>query len=301
MKELVVNIFVYGDETHVHAIGWRKYEKTGTYEELTRFLQSRVQQDYRSAARDKLREPILRRDFEVMDRLSPLAGALAAAGVFDENAVYCLTHIINGEVRAEEIRDELSSGVVPDYLQLYLTEDGFDFTQLIKDDYCDAIHLLWNDGKYVSCLKLVFSAIDTFGYIEYGPDGRGRFAKWLDDYCDLGMIGATSDELWQLRHSLIHMTNLDSRKVRAGRTPKLLLRVAHPDRDVAPWVDGMKVLHVARFVISVLPKGIRNWLESYNRDREKFGEFVERYDTIVSETRVAVSDFVGGSGTFANH
>ena len=53
----------------------------------------------------------------------------------------------------------------------------------------------------------------------------------------------------------------------------------------------MKVLHVARFVIAVLPKGIENWLRSYNRDRGKFAEFVERYDTIVSEARFAVTEF----------
>lgn len=118
MKESIVNIFVYGDETHIHAIGWRVYERSGTYEELTSFLQSRVQQDSRSAPRDSLKEPILRRDFEARDRLSPLADALAAAGVVDENSVYCLTHIMNDEVRVEETRNESGSGVAPDYLQL---------------------------------------------------------------------------------------------------------------------------------------------------------------------------------------
>ena len=48
----------------------------------------------------------------------------------------------------------------------------------------------------------------------------------------------------------------------------------------------MKVLHVVRFVIGVLPNGIENWLRSYNYDRAKFAEFVERYDTIVSEARL---------------
>jgi hypothetical protein len=47
------------------------------------------------------------------------------------------------------------------------------------------------------------------------------------------------------------------------------------------------MFHVARFVIAVLPKGIENWLRSYNREREKYAEFVERYDTIVSEARFA--------------
>ncbi len=290
MRESLVNIFLYGDGKHVHAVGWRVYEKAGSYEELTNFLQSRVRRDHRRARREDLAKPILLREFEAMDRLNPFAGALAAKGIVDENSVYCVTHIVNGEVHVDETRDVSSSGAVPDYLQVYFTENGFDFPQLIQDDYFDAIHLLWNNRKYVSCLKLVFSAIDTLGYVEYGPIRGNCFTKWLDDYCNLGEVGVTPDELWQLRNSLIHMTNLDSRKVRSGRTHRLLPRFTHPDRDTPPLVDGMKVLHVARLVITVLSKGIENWLRSYNRDRDKFAEFVERYDTIVSEARFAVSD-----------
>ena len=291
MKTPLVNIFVYGDEAHVHAVGWRVYQKAGSDEELTSFLQSRVEHDHRGAPREDLAKPIPWRDFEAMDRLNPLAGALAAKGIVGENPVYCVTHIVNDEVRDDETRDVSRGDTVPDYLQVYSTDTAFDFPQLVQDDYFDAIHLLWNNEKYVSCLKLVFSAIDTFGYVEYGPDSNECFARWLDDYCNLGKVGVTSDELWQLRNSLIHMTNLDSRKVRSGKTHRLLPRFTHPDRDVPPLVDGMKVLHVARFVIAVLPKGIENWLRSYNRDRGKFAEFVERYDTIVSEARFAVTEF----------
>ncbi len=290
MKERLVNIFVYGDKTHVQAIGWRVYEKAGTYEELVRFLQSRVRHDHRGTARADLEKPIPWRDFESMDRLNPIASTLVGANVVDENAIYCVTHIRNGEVRVDETRDVSGDGAVPDYLRIYSTEGGFNFPRLIQDDYFEAIHLLWNNRKYVSCLKLVFSAIDTLGYVEYGPDGGNCFAKWLDDYCDLGKVGVTSDELWELRNPLIHMTNLDSRKVRSGKTHRLLPRFMHPDRDVAPLFDGMKVLHVARFVIIVLPEGIESWLRSYNRDRAKFGEFVERYDTIVSEARLRLRD-----------
>ncbi len=262
------------------------YEKDGSYEELTKFLQSRVQHDHSGASREDLEKPILLRDFEVMDRLNPFVEALAGAGVVGQNPVYCVTHIVNDEVRVDETRDVSSVGGVPDFLRIYLTKDGFDFPSLIQDDYFEAIHLLWNNRKYVSCLKLVFSTIDTFGYVEYGPDHNDCFVKWLDDYCDLSMVGVTSAELWELRNSLIHMTNLDSRKVRSGKTHRLLPRFTHPDRDVAPFVDGMKVLHVVRFVIGVLPNGIENWLRSYNYDRAKFAEFVERYDTIVSEARL---------------
>ena len=288
---MAINIFVFGDETHVHAIGWRLYEKAGTDDELKAFLQSKVHDDHQIAARNDLEEPIPWRNFEVMDRLNQIvgaiAGAIAGAGiVVGENDAYCLTHIVNGEVPAGYTRDESDDATVPDYLQLYLTEDGFNFPKLIHDDYFVAIHLLWNNRKYVSCLKLVFSAIDTLSFVEYGPDRRDCFTSWLDEYCDLGAIGVTSGELWELRNSLTHMTNLDSRKVRSGSTDRLLPRFTHPDRDVAPFVDGMKVLHVARFVRAVLPRGIEKWLQSYNQDRGKFAEFVERYDTIVSEARL---------------
>ena len=290
MKERIVNIFLYGDGTHVHAIGWRVYEKTGTYDELIMFLQSKVQRDQRIAARKDLDRPIRRRDFNVMDRLNPIAREIADTGIVGENDIYCVTHVVNGEVRVEDNTfDESDGGPVPDYLEVYLTEDGFDFPRLINDDYFEAINLLWNNRKYISCLKLIFSAIDTLGFIEYGPDGGNCFTRWLDQYCDLEKIGVKSGELWELRNSLIHMTNLDSRMVRLGRTHRLLPQFTHPDRDVVPLVSGMKGLHVARFLILVLPPGIEKWLKSYNRDRSKFAEFVERYDTVVSEARLGIS------------
>ena len=57
--------------------------------------------------------------------------------------------------------------------------------------------------------------IDTLGFGEYGPVGN-CFVTWLDEYCDMGQAGVTSPELWELRNSLLHMTNLDSNRVRSG-------------------------------------------------------------------------------------
>ena len=286
VKERLVNIFAYGNPTHMHALGWRVYEKVGTYDELTAFLRAKAMHDHRIAIRQDLDEPVPWRDFDAMNRLSSFAGALARAGVAGDNDIHCVTHVVNGEVRVDDTYDAESVEAVSDYLTLYRSEQGFEFAKLIHDDYFEAIHLLWNNRKYISCLKLVFSAIDTLGFVEYGPNGGNCFARWLDDYCTLGSVGVTSGELWELRNSLIHMTNLDSRKVHSGSTNRLLPRIAHPDRDVPSFVDGMKVFHVARFVIAVLPKAIAKWLESYNEDRGKFAEFVERYDTVVSEARL---------------
>ena len=63
VNERIINIFVYGNPTHVYAVGWRVYEKTGTYEELIAFLQAKAIDDHRIAARQDLDEPLLLRDF----------------------------------------------------------------------------------------------------------------------------------------------------------------------------------------------------------------------------------------------
>ena len=286
MKERLVNVFVYGNSSHVNAIGWRVYEKTGSYDELTAFLRSRAVRDHRIAARQPLQDPLPREEFEVMTRLDPFVGSLIPVGVASENDICCVTHIVNGDVRVDDICDAESPEAVPDYLTAYLSEQGFEFPRLINDDHFEAIHLLWNNRKYVSCLKLVFSLIDTLGFVEYGPNQRNCFTRWLEEYCDFESLGVTSGELWELRNSLIHMTNLNSRKVRSGKAHRLLPRISHPDRDLPPFVDGMKVFHVARFALTILPQGIEKWLHSYNQDRKKFAEFVERYDTIVSEARL---------------
>ncbi len=291
MKERVVNVFVYGNSTHVNAIGWRVYEKTGSYDDLTAFLRKSAIHDHRIAARQSLQDPLLWQEFEVMNRLNPFFYSLIQAGVSGENDIHCVTHIVNGEMRVDDIRDAESPEAVPDYLTGYLSEQGFDFPRLLNDDYFEAIHLLWNNRKYISCMKLVFSLIDTLAFVEYGPNERNCFTKWLNNYCEFRSLNVTSDELWELRNSLIHMTNLESRKVHSGKTHRLLPRIAHPDHDLSQFVDDMKVFHVARFVVTLLPQGIERWLDSYNQDRKKFGEFVERYDTIVSEARLAYREW----------
>ena len=135
--------------------------------------------------------PTPRRDFEVKNRLVPLINMLVDDDIIGENDIYCMTHIIDGEVRANEIRDKENITMAPDYLMGYLTEQGFDFLRLINDDYFEAIHLLWKNRKFISCLKLVLSAIDTLAIVEYGPGNRNCLKLWLDKYCELESLGVT--------------------------------------------------------------------------------------------------------------
>ena len=286
MAENIVNIFAYGDETHVHSIGWRTYMRDGSDEELLTFLRSKVSVDHETAMRQDIREPIKWEEFNSMNRLNATTNTLMSNGIMSENDMYCITPIVNGKVKIDGIDDEFSPDQIPDYLTIYMTDDGLDFPNLIHDDYFQAIRLLWNEKKYISCLKLVFSAIDTFGFIEHGPHGNS-FIRWLDDFCDLESLGVTSTELWELRNSMIHMTNLLSYKVRDGSVKQLMPSITSPENEVIPHLNGIKSFHTSRFLLEVLPKGIEQWLKTYNQNRSKIVQFISRYDTIVSEARMS--------------
>ena len=43
--------------------------------------------------------------------------------------------------------------------------------------------------------------------------------------------------------------------------------------------------------MKILPEGIKNWLQSYNENRDKFVDFVTRYDSVVSEARTVEQHF----------
>ena len=204
------------------------------------------------------------------------------------NEPYCVTYIVDGQPKFDEVTDEFAPDAFPDYLRIYLIDGGFDFGRLIKDDYFDAMKLLWNNQKYISTLKLMLSMIDTVGYIEFGDQGN-CLVDWLNQYADMNQSGVTAEEMWELRNSLLHMSNLDSRRNRAGTVQRLLPMITAPEGEVPQELDGYKGFHVSLFLWRVLPNAIGAWLQSYNVDRSKFRQFVERYDAVVSESRMGIA------------
>ena len=287
--EPIINIFFYGDEQGAHSLGYCRYFRAGEYDEHARFLRERVYEDHVNASQLALTEktdwaaiPAIVRSGDVWELLEELG---VSAG-FDEP--YCVTYIVNGQPRFDEVVDEFAPDAFPDYLRIYLTGEGFDFSQLINDDYHDAIKLLWNNNKYISAVKLMLSMIDTLGYIEFGDKGN-CFVSWLNDYSDMNKAGVTAEELWELRNGLLHMSNLDSRRTRTGAVNRLLIMVTAPDAEITQALPGYKGFHVSRFLLEILPNTVGAWLQSYNLDRSKFRQFVERYDAIVSEARMGVA------------
>ena len=177
-----------------------------------------------------------------------------------------------------------------DYLDKYVTSRGFDFPRLINDDLFQPVRILFNNEHYVSATKLLLIAIDSIGFVEFGDIKENTFTKWLKTYADLGSIGITAEELWEHRNSLLHMSNLDSRKVLSGKVRRLIAYVGELpsevtlDKSESGYFELMKL-------IKIVAGACGNWLDSYKADRSKFQSFVERYDLIASDARMMRVDF----------
>ena len=288
MQERIVNIFTYGDDEHIHSIGWQTHLKAGSYQELTIFLQSRVDGDHKKASRFDLAEKLPRSAFDFALRLNALQHVVPRVVEIVGDSVYCVTDVVNGKPQMSDISHAPPHEIVPDYLRLYWTKSGFDFGQMIDDDFMDAIKILWDDEKYISALKLLVIMIDTLGFVEFGPV-HDAFIRWLDRYCDLRPLGVSSSEIWELRNSLLHMTNLSSRKVSSGEVERLLPIVTAAQNDIPIEMDDFKCLHLSRLFGSVVPFGIANWVRSFDGNPNKVLEFVQRYDTVISDSRRSVA------------
>jgi hypothetical protein len=184
-------------------------------------------------------------------------------------------------------------GRMDDWLVRYTTNRGIDLSGLIHDDYFLAIELTYNAKLYVSAMKLLVCCIDSLAYIEYGNE-PGVFVKWLTAYADLERLGITAEELWELRNGILHMTNINARKVSQRRVRRISFRVGGP-ADF-PRVDQDGIYYFDFYgLIQVFAEAQARWLATYNADRGKFAKFVERYDETISDSRVATTSFVEGA------
>ena len=187
---------------------------------------------------------------------------------------------IDKEVRRSDFEANSILGVkdFPDYLDKYLIDDKFMIKNLLIDDHVKPIHLLFNNKHYLSSIKLLMSFIDTVGFLEFGAGNR-VFPLWLDKYCDLSTLEISSKELYELRHSLLHMTNLNSHKVVQGKERRVSYSVARAGTPTRIH-SGIVFFNYVDF-IPLFEKGLDKWLATY--DNEKLAIFVERYDQIVRE------------------
>jgi len=172
-----------------------------------------------------------------------------------------------------------------DYFGEYFNEEGFDFTRLLNDDFFQPVRILFNSKHYVSASKLLVVAIDSVSFIEYGDIKENTFIKWLNTYSDIEKLDITAEELWEHRNSLLHMSNLVSRKVANGKIRALISYVGelHPDVELNSENTGYYNLYE---LIQVFGQACGKWCLTYDTDRSKIDKFIERYDLIASDARM---------------
>lgn len=177
-----------------------------------------------------------------------------------------------------------------DYIGTYFTEEGFDFHGLINDDFIQPVRILFQYKHYISAVKLLMVAIDSVGYVEFGEAENNPFVTWMNRYAELEPLGITAAELWELRNSLLHMSNLNSRKVQAGKARRLIGYIG-----VLPKAADLSDAETGYFDIRALileaGKSMNRWITSYDSDRTKIYTFVERYDLIASDARMTHVQF----------
>ena len=172
-----------------------------------------------------------------------------------------------------------------DYFGTFFTKDGFDFSGLINADFFQPVRILYQNQHYVSAAKLLVVAIDSIGYVEYGDIKENTFIRWLNTYVDLSGVGITADELWEHRNSLLHMSNLDSRKVLSGKVRRLVAYVGELPANVELPENNAGYYNLQTLILAIA-HAVGRWANTYNEDRKKIHSFVERYDLIASDARM---------------
>jgi hypothetical protein len=173
-----------------------------------------------------------------------------------------------------------------DWLAAYITPLGSYVHDLLHDDFTEAIKLLYEHKHYVSAIKLLVSFIDTVAFLDFG-DVAGNYQMWLSKYAELTPVGAMPSELWEFRNSILHMTNPLSRKVLSGSVLPLVFYIDPATKNVRIDQDsGMKMFSFEALYEAII-EAVDVWTKSYSKNLPKQLEFIQRYDTILSEGRIA--------------
>jgi hypothetical protein len=298
-KEQIYNIFVYFDGGTATEYGACYHELSGSDEEKSAYLISQVDHDHVTAERFRFPRSFTCQEwlavFRYGNELEYFEEAFKLFGA-SGTSLFCITSIVDGTptvemrigpdpFRGDVVTRQEGWGAMPDYLVHYTSGNAFRFIELINDDYFKAIRTLFNAKFYVSSSKLLMSCVDTLAYVEYG-DVQGNFSKWIETYVDLTPLGISADELWEFRNSVLHMTNLASRKVLAGKVSPIMPCVGGPPSIPPIASDDPKRFNLLA-LIKAIGEGIGKWGEAYNADPSRMLKFIERYDTTISDSRWA--------------
>lgn len=297
-RERIFNVFIIFEDGIAIDYGIYHHQFDGSDAEKLLFLQATVETDFPQARRFPLGRSFSSGGWLAHQRQGIDLGLFEEAfAIFNapRAPIICLTSFIDGVARPDVQSDltPFQGGIVgrgqpgdmQDWLIKYTEGSTFRFDKLINDDYFVAIKMLLNAKHMASASKLLMSCVDTIAFIEHG-DTKNNFVRWLDSYVDLTSVGISSTELWQFRNSVIHMTNLSSRAVLASRFSTIVPYYGSDKLADQAKQKTMKLFNFYKLFVSICD-GISKWSETYNANRDKFASFIERYDTIISDSRLA--------------
>jgi hypothetical protein len=303
VSEDAFNLFLFIERGVVNGLGVVVHRLEGTDEQMIARMRDAVGRDLVVCKRFALSEPfqhLSSEEYSVLCRIGrqpELFEPIFASYGAGQHPLYGVTPVIDGEI-VIDVQDshgplllgkfqghpKLGLGVMPDYLEVYSTPAGLDLGALINDDYFMAIKLLFTSGRYVSCMKLLVSFIETVAFLEFG-DTAGTFVLWLEKYAQIRSLGVTAPQLWELRNSLLHMSNLDSRRVSSGRETRISFFVG---KRGSPAMRDMNLLYFnLTDLLATIADAVSKWVDSLSADSEKLRNFVQRYDRVISDARVA--------------
>lgn len=308
MIEKIYNIFIEVNDGLIRRLGAIEHVMDGTDDEKLEFLKAHVDHDianvkyfpvpdrYVIVSNGVHNKGILSYEkyiqLDQLGRLYELISEILEFYDTVEEPLVCITPITDGQIvidniaklysNPEEIR-EIQFKSAPKYLEKYIRGDIFYITELINDDFFEPIKLLNNNGFYSAATKLLLSAVDTFAFLEYG-DKPGNFIKWVKTYIDLEQVKVSSEEIWELRNSLLHMTNYESRKVKQGVVKSLIITAGKDYFYKLEDDSYFKPLNFHKFYAET-SKGIEKWLTNVMKNTDQIQLFMDRYDLIISDYR----------------
>ncbi|EXJ30063.1 hypothetical protein [Vibrio parahaemolyticus] len=309
MNETVFNIFyiVSCDQRSIVELGAVAHSLSGSDEDKIRFLQNNVQHDSLSCSRYAVPKSLCDKDGKLsMAQFNSMIRLGRSMELFEDifklykapaSVLYISTPIVDGTptydiqsghgvlyLTDHQGHPKLGAGKMSDYLEQYFVDGQLDIASLIHNDHYIAIKLLFNKQHYLSSMKLLVSFVDTMGYLDFGENGN-VFILWLRKYAVLADLGITEEELWEFRNSILHMTNLDSRKVKQGKVERISFTISPSGTETFSDHDTKYFNFVD--LISVLKKAMEKWLISYVESPQKLVDFVMRYDRVVADSRYA--------------
>lgn len=308
MKEQIFNIFLIIEDKFITEIGVAIHEIEGTDEQKVEYLNEHIESDVKICTRFKLPEIFKTKDngkeFTALsyERYREMVHSGTDGILFEQIYTYykatdtplrCVTTVVDGKITIDDIDTikndnpqmlkEFYEVMQPDYIDQYFSDKEFRFSDLINDDFFEGIRTTFQKGLYVSSIKLMMSFIDTAAFLEFG-DVPGNFNSWLDTYSEIHKMNITSSELWEFRNSILHMTNINSRKHLNGKVERVRFYVSEENLSHLKRSDTYKYFNYKE-LINVIAHSIAKWGETYSLNRNKIDEFIMRYDQIISDKR----------------